>query len=138
MGLGSDLAYVAPRGEVEEKMVSIWQEVLKRGDAISTAEDFFTLGGHSLRAMQLMNHYYRDFGVKLSVRDLFVHTTIGSQAALLKASTATSYSSIEKIAEGLDYAVSDGQRRLWVLSQLAGGSRAYHCRERSSWRGNIR
>ena len=125
-GLGSGRAYVAPRGEAEEKMVSIWQEVLKRGDAISTAEDFFLLGGHSLRAMQLISHYYREFGVKLLVRDMFIHTTIGSQAALLKASTATLYRSIEKIGEGLDYVVSDGQRRLWVLSQLAGGSRAYH------------
>ena len=61
-GLGSGRAYVAPRGEAEEKMVSIWQEVLKRGDAISTAEDFFLLGGHSLRAMQLISHYYREFG----------------------------------------------------------------------------
>ena len=36
------------------------------------------------------------------------------------------FKQIPSIAEALDYAVSDGQRRLWVLSQLAGGSRAYH------------
>ena len=64
-GLGSGEAYVAPRGEVEEKMVSIWQEVLDRPEAISTAADFFLLGGHSLSAIQLINHYYREFGVKL-------------------------------------------------------------------------
>jgi iturin family lipopeptide synthetase B len=36
------------------------------------------------------------------------------------------YSDIRRVAESDDYAVSDGQRRLWILSQSEEGSRAYN------------
>src|SRR6202012_2321315 len=36
------------------------------------------------------------------------------------------YSPVNKVHDALDYPISDGQRRLWVLSQMEEGSRAYH------------
>jgi tyrocidine synthetase-3 len=42
-------AYVAPRGEIEKKLVAIWRDVLsKPHHAIGIDANFFQLGGHSL------------------------------------------------------------------------------------------
>jgi acyl-coenzyme A synthetase/AMP-(fatty) acid ligase len=39
--------YVAPRTEAEQKIATVWQEVLNR-ERVSVNDDFFELGGHSL------------------------------------------------------------------------------------------
>ncbi|HYR07681.1 MAG TPA: amino acid adenylation domain-containing protein, partial [Longimicrobium sp.] len=46
--------YVAPRTPVEESLAEIWAEVLDVPRA-GAADDFFALGGHSLRVMRLVS-----------------------------------------------------------------------------------
>ncbi|MDR6571337.1 amino acid adenylation domain-containing protein, partial [Chitinophaga ginsengisegetis] len=123
---GVSAVYVAPRNATEAQLVVIWQEVLRTDTSFSITDDFFVSGGHSLKVMQLINHYARHFEVKVSVQDLFHHTTISAHASLLSTQGKTAYSDIQPVAPASDYAVSDGQRRLWVLSQLEDSSRAYH------------
>jgi len=118
--------YEAPGNATEERVALIWQEVLHQAAGISVLDDFFMRGGHSLRMMQLLNHYYQWFGVKLTIAELFAHTTIRSQAALIGSKRVTGYSEITKAAPAADYPLSDGQRRLWVLSQIEQASQAYH------------
>ncbi|HKD02046.1 MAG TPA: amino acid adenylation domain-containing protein, partial [Terriglobales bacterium] len=47
-------AYVAPANSTEEAMAAIWSEVLRR-ERISTHDNFFDLGGHSLMATQVVS-----------------------------------------------------------------------------------
>ncbi|MDP1816120.1 MAG: amino acid adenylation domain-containing protein [Leadbetterella sp.] len=75
LGLSSGVEYIAPRNEIEEKLVKIWQEVLKR-DNIGVKDDFFILGGHSLKAVRLISAVQKDFGFKLDIRNLFQNTSI--------------------------------------------------------------
>ncbi|MBC9915664.1 condensation domain-containing protein, partial [Chitinophaga varians] len=88
--------------------------------------DFFRTGGHSLRVMRLVNVYHQQLHMKVTVQELFTHTTIAAQALLLTSRTQSVYEGIEQVPLAADYALSDGQRRLWLLSQQAGSSRAYH------------
>ena len=114
-----------PRTQLEHSIYHIWKTVLLQ-EVMDVEDSFFELGGHSLNIMKLINSYYRVFKVKLSVRELFQHTSIASHAVLIAARTAVKYHSIEPVGGAEDFAVSDGQKRLWVLSQLEEGSKAYH------------
>ncbi|MFT5822225.1 MAG: amino acid adenylation domain-containing protein [Crocinitomix sp.] len=119
--------YLAPRDQMEEKLVMIWEELLHKKN-IGVKDDFFTLGGHSLKAMGLANEYEKEMGVEISLNELFVNTTIISHAELIIEAKTSNYVQIDQVEEQASYAVSDAQRRLWVLSQFGNGSIAYHMR----------
>jgi tyrocidine synthetase-3 len=123
--LSSCTIYVAPRNELEEELVKIWEEVLKR-DRIGINDDFLVLGGHSLKAVRLSNEYQKKLAVKLSLNDLFIHTNIVSQAELINSSKKEEFIKIEKAPNQMSYPISDAQRRLWILSQFDDGSVAYN------------
>ena len=52
-GLQTGIDYVAPRTKPEEQLVHIWKEVLKV-EKVGVKDNFFDLGGHSLRGMTLV------------------------------------------------------------------------------------
>src|SRR6185295_4298629 len=73
----------APRTETERRLAALWAEVL--GVAEIGAEDgFFDLGGHSLLAARVATRVKRDFGLDLSVRDLFARPTLAGLAARIE------------------------------------------------------
>ena len=73
-----------------------------------------------------MNEYQKIFEVKLSINDLFVNTTLALHSALIQASTKSAFVEIPALAAQTSYAISDAQRRLWVLSQFDQGSAVYN------------
>jgi len=75
LSLTTTVAYEAPRNETEEKLVLIWQQILGK-DKIGIKDNFFDLGGHSLKAMQLLAHIHREFDIKIRLGDLFNKATI--------------------------------------------------------------
>jgi amino acid adenylation domain-containing protein/non-ribosomal peptide synthase protein (TIGR01720 family) len=81
LGLTSGIEYVAPRNEVEEKLVTIWEHVLQR-ENIGVNDDFFLLGGHSLKAMRLLMEYNKVFNVQLTLQDVFTQSQLYLHAEL--------------------------------------------------------
>jgi amino acid adenylation domain-containing protein len=71
-------ATVAP-GTREEMLTALWEGVLGRR-GIRDTDNFFELGGHSLQVMEMVLALERDFGVPLSVAEVFQHPTIGDLA----------------------------------------------------------
>ena len=53
--------YVAPEGEVEQKLATIWAEVLGVAQ-VGRHDSFFELGGHSLLALTLLQKIHQQFG----------------------------------------------------------------------------
>ena len=45
--------------------------------------DFFDLGGHSLKLMQLASRFDQEFGVRPAIADLFESPTVAAQAMLI-------------------------------------------------------
>lgn len=125
MDLASGVEYIAPRNKIEEKLVKIWKAVLQR-ESMGVKDDFFALGGHSLKAVRLSNEYQKEFEVKLSLNDLFAYSTIESHAELINSSKRSDFIQIEKVTLQVNYPISDAQRRLWVLSQIKESSVAYN------------
>ncbi len=74
--------HVAPRPGVESLIADTWSEVLGRR-GLGAHDDFFQLGGHSLRAAQVVSRLNAALGLTLSVRHLFDHSTITSLAAAI-------------------------------------------------------
>ena len=75
LGLLSGTEYVAPRNEVEEKLVQIWQEILER-EKIGVKDNFFELGGHSLKITTLIMRVKKQFEVDLNFKVVFMDPTI--------------------------------------------------------------
>jgi len=73
--MATGVAYVAPRSEMEEKLVSIWQEVLGK-EKVGVKDSFFELGGHSLKAMKLQQLLDKKLGIHLKIQDIYNHPTI--------------------------------------------------------------
>lgn len=124
-GTLSRAAYVAPSNDFEKQITTIWKKILQL-DNIGTQDDFLELGGHSLKAIQLINQYHKAFDVKLGLKEVFANTTISTHANLIKNASITKHASIEKTADAADYPASAGQRRLWVLSQITGNTAVYN------------
>ena len=70
-----------PRTALEHALASIWQKVLQTS-SIGIDENFFALGGDSIRAIQLVRAA-RDRGIPLSVALLFKQQNISELAAAL-------------------------------------------------------
>jgi len=72
-------SYVAPRTELEELLVEVWQDVLKI-NRIGIHDNFFAVGGHSLLATQVLFRMRDAFGVNLKLRHFFEVPTIADMA----------------------------------------------------------
>ena len=78
-----DLDFVAPRDQTELQVARIWEDLL-RLRPISVTDQFFSIGGHSLLAAQLMVRIQREFGQQLPLSVLSQQATIEHMAGLLR------------------------------------------------------
>ncbi|NOR45275.1 MAG: hypothetical protein GQ534_06770 [Candidatus Delongbacteria bacterium] len=69
--------YIAPSNEIEEKLVSIWSEVLNVDkEKISVNANFFDLGGNSLLVIELVKKIEYVISRKISIQQIFTYPTI--------------------------------------------------------------
>jgi amino acid adenylation domain-containing protein len=76
---GSDaqatVLYQAPRNETEEKTAAIWCEILGL-ERVGVTDNFFEVGGHSLRVIRVLSKVRAEFGVDIKIEDVFSNPTI--------------------------------------------------------------
>jgi amino acid adenylation domain-containing protein len=75
LGISTGVEYVAPRNETEERLLKIWQEILGK-EKIGVKDNFFAIGGHSLKATRLASNIRKEFDVNLTLPVLFSNPTI--------------------------------------------------------------
>jgi amino acid adenylation domain-containing protein len=75
--------YVAPRNEVEQTLSDIWAQVLRR-ERVGIRENFFSIGGDSILSIRVVS-LLKARGLKLSIRDLFEHQSIGELSSHVRA-----------------------------------------------------
>ncbi|XP_071786315.1 uncharacterized protein [Asterias amurensis] len=71
-----------PSTETEVKIAGMWREML-RLEYVDAQESFFDLGGHSLLAARLLTQIKEGFGVEMTVRELFIHSTVTQMSSLI-------------------------------------------------------
>lgn len=80
---GTGVEYVAPRTETERKMVEIWEEVLGV-TPIGINDNFFQLGGHSLKITSMIARMRNSFDVDLPITEFFNYQTIAEIATMIE------------------------------------------------------
>ena len=119
-------AMVAPRNEIEETLLDIWQQVLAVA-SISVTADLFKLGGNSIAATQIIARARNHWNISLSVRDLMVEPTIAGLAnAVNRAVGRKGLPAIEPVDRQSPLPLSFVQQQLWLLDQLDPGTPAYN------------
>jgi amino acid adenylation domain-containing protein len=75
--------YEAPRNETEERVVSIWQELLGIKN-IGIYDNFFEIGGHSLLVTRMASAIRKEFELEISVKTFFQLATPESIAGYIE------------------------------------------------------
>jgi acyl carrier protein len=67
--------YAAPRNDTERKLKEIWETTLGTGN-IGIKDNFFNIGGDSIKSINLVNKLNQEFKQDLKIRDIFQNETI--------------------------------------------------------------
>ncbi len=117
---------VRPRTPVEETVAAIWAAVL--GREVGDTDSFFAVGGHSLKAMQVVSRVRDACGVELPVGSLFAAPTVAAFARRVEDALRQG----AEVPPPLTRAPRDGplplsfaQQRLWFLDRLEPDTPAY-------------
>jgi amino acid adenylation domain-containing protein len=117
----------APENEIEEKLLDIWAEILgMEKEHISMDDDFFQLGGHSLKAVRVVNAVHKALGKKIEIHYLFRFPTIEQLGVRISEDEVTPFEEIEALPVRDYYELSYTQKRMWVLQKLNPGSAAFN------------
>ncbi|HEY9825555.1 MAG TPA: amino acid adenylation domain-containing protein, partial [Stenomitos sp.] len=133
-------SYVAPRTSVEAALTFMVAEVLGL-ERIGIYDNFFTLGGHSLSAMQVLTRIRTMFGKDVTLRSLFSDPTIAALATQLEQTSVPDQrpetEAITIVDRSQPLALSFAQERLWFLYQFEGISATYNLPFALRLRGQI-
>jgi amino acid adenylation domain-containing protein len=118
---------VAPRSEIEKKMVGVWAEVLGMEESsIGIDTNFFEAGGHSLKVMVLAAKLHRELNVKVPLAEVFKTPTIRGITGFIMRLAPDKYIPVWLSEKKDYYTLSSAQKRLYFLQQLDLSSTAYN------------
>jgi len=87
-----------PVTDAERRLAAIWAELLGQ-PFISTEDNFFDLGGHSLLAVLLVTRVHDEFGMELSMDDVYsADTTLAKLAQMVETQHLSAYDPVEVTA----------------------------------------
>ncbi|MFD3807766.1 amino acid adenylation domain-containing protein [Streptomyces sp. NPDC058619] len=118
----------APRSPAEDVLRTLFAEVIGI-DRVGPDDNFFSVGGHSMMGVRLVNRIRAVLGLEARIRDLFLAPTpAGLAVRLTRDGAASGRAALVPVPPSerpepvpLSYA----QRRLWFVDQLEGPSRSY-------------
>ncbi len=117
----------APQGEQELLLAGIWSQVLGvEENTISVDDNFFILGGHSIKAIQLINEIYKKLAVRIKLSDIFSNPTLAQQSKLLNKSFGYKNTTLKRLENKHYYPISSAQERLFYEYLQKPDSLAYN------------
>lgn len=125
-----------PCTDTEKTLSKIWTEVINKTD-VSRSDNFFDLGGHSLKATRLISKIYKEMGVKLKLNDVFVYPTLSQMSTFIESQGRASIDIIQPFKKQDYYPLSHAQKRVWLAHQLEGGDLAYNVLTAYNLIGNL-
>ncbi|MCD8926423.1 phosphopantetheine-binding protein, partial [Staphylococcus epidermidis] len=88
-------------------------------DSVSTEDNFFEIGGHSLKAISVINNIESQIDVRIPLKTIFEHPIIKQLAVAIKdMNDYQSDSEMPKVEAKSHYLTSSPQRRLYVLNEM--------------------
>ncbi|MCP4149357.1 MAG: AMP-binding protein, partial [bacterium] len=124
---GTIQQYVAPRDHQEEKLAEIWSQVLAvEKEQIGIDTNFFSMGGHSLKATLLTTRIHKEFAVKVPLAEIFKKPDIRGLAQYIKTMEKETYHTIEAAAKKEYYVLSSAQKRVYIIQQMDKNDTSYN------------
>ncbi len=125
-----DRPYAAPRTDTQRVLADLWSECLGVR-TIGIHDNFFDLGGHSLRAAVLMSRIDRHWHCTLPLRCVFETPTVAGLAGVIDTALSARGASagadnIKPIPRDRPLVLSSAQERLWFLDQVEKDSPLYN------------
>ncbi|MCP4218507.1 MAG: amino acid adenylation domain-containing protein, partial [bacterium] len=125
--VGTARIYKPPRNLLEERLVKSWSEVLAVDSAkIGIDDNFFEMGGHSLKAAALSGRVLKELNIPLPMREIFKSPTVSLMAAYLKERKEVAYKPVVPAAKRPYYPLTPAQKRLFILRRMESGGTAYN------------
>ncbi|MEN7551664.1 amino acid adenylation domain-containing protein [Rapidithrix thailandica] len=117
--------YLAPQTSIEQQLAEIWSQVLGI-NRISRNDNFFEIGGHSLKATQVVSRINEQLGKKLKLSDIFAHPVLEELAGNISDLQESQAPQLPVAPKQKEYPLSPAQKRLWVLQQMEENSTTYN------------
>jgi acyl carrier protein len=117
--------YIEPSTQLEQILAELWKKLFDY-DRVGVRDDFFRLGGDSLKAITVIANIHKKVDVKIPLAEIFKYPTIREIAAFIKSKQKDKYVSIKPLEKRPYYDVSYAQNRVWVLSQIEEASVAFN------------
>lgn len=119
--------YVPPRNQVEEKLIEIWAEVLNLGkEKIGINDNFFQLGGHSLKATIMVLRIHKELNVRVPMDEIFKTPTIKGLIQYIIRTKGEHFLLIDAVEKKEYYPLSSAQKRLYVTQMMEEMSTNYN------------
>ncbi|MFC9681060.1 amino acid adenylation domain-containing protein [Streptomyces sp. NPDC056948] len=113
-----------PRSPEEQKLCAIAADVLGV-ERVGVHDEFFALGGTSILMIRLVHRVRDEFGVDLSLRDVFAGPTVAGVAERLTRLAPQAKRIMAEERPGR-VPLSFAQERMWFLQRLQGASGTYN------------
>jgi amino acid adenylation domain-containing protein len=119
--------FTAPGDEIEKKLAAIWSEVLDlEKEKISMNDNFFHLGGHSLKATIMADIIYKELKVKIPLAQIFTTPFIRGLSAYVKTLTRGTQKPVEPVEKKEYYVLATSQEQLYIAQCLEPDNTAYN------------
>jgi fengycin family lipopeptide synthetase D/gramicidin S synthase 2/tyrocidine synthetase-2 len=119
--------YVEPRNKMEKQLVEIWSQVLEiEEEVIGIDDNFFDLGGHSLKATTVVSEILKKLKVKVPLTEMFKGATIRELSVYIRGSVKEILRPLEPEEKKEYYPLSSAQKRFYILHQLEPDSTSYN------------
>ncbi len=119
--------YQAPETELQKQVARLFAEVLQIDiEQVGLSHNFFTLGGHSLKATKLVHAIQRQLKATVALAEVFQHPTVGALATAIE--RATSQPAVPLGTHGMVLALNTYQAsrtNLWLLHDGTGETEGY-------------
>jgi amino acid adenylation domain-containing protein len=122
-----DTPYTPPGNESQQKLAFIWQRFFGL-EQVGIDDDFFDLGGDSLKAMVVAFDIQREFNVNVTLVEFFKRCTIRKLDEYISgaADDRRDYSAIPSAEQKEYYPLSPAQKRLFILQQMEAKNIVYN------------
>lgn len=122
-----------PETKTEQLLAAIWEDILEV-DRVYKEDQFFDLGGHSLKATQTISRINHEFSMKAPLKILFESKHLAHLAQMvddIKGAPAVQEAKIPKLEKQTSYELSHAQKRIWFLSTL---EKSHHYNILGAWK----
>lgn len=113
---------------LSKEIGNLWAEVLQIDKLLVNRQtSFFDLGGHSLKAIEMLSRIHSQYHVKVSIRDFFNDATVDGLCQIILTSPASNVPRIQPVHNtNSEYRVSYAQQRMFILHSLTHDNISYN------------